>query len=186
MRYFQMLIILFCLFVFQRIAFADFVKVEDPNSSCQVKLLRPLEDGESLSWSGPCENSLANGEGVFVLYGKNGNELYKYSGFMKDGVREGHATIETPNYKYEGDVKGCVFDGFGKIEYLNKNSNVVSYEGEFKRGLYNGKGSIKYKDGNVYTGEFKNGLRDGYGTFRDSKGKIIYDGLWKENVFLGK
>ncbi len=186
MKYFQILIILFCLFIFQQSAFADFATVEDPNSSCQIKLLKPLAQGESVSWSGPCENGLANGEGVFILYGKNGNELYKYSGLIKDGVREGHAIIEAYSYKYEGDVKNCVPDGSGKIEYLNKGSNVVSYEGEFKRGLYNGKGAIKYKDGSVYTGEFKNGLRDGYGTFRGSNGKIIYDGLWKENVFLGK
>ncbi|AWB09429.1 hypothetical protein TDSAC_0039 [Thermodesulfobium acidiphilum] len=73
--------------------------MEDPNSSCQIRLLRPLAQKESASWSGPCENGLTNGEGIFIIYDKNGNEFYKYSGFIKNGVREGYATIETPNYK---------------------------------------------------------------------------------------
>jgi hypothetical protein len=186
MKYLKVLAVLFSMFIFQGIAFADFVTVKDPNTSCQIKLLRPLEQDESISWSGACEGGFASGEGIFIIYDKKGVEKYKYSGAMNDGIREGYATVETYSYRYEGDVKNCAPDGSGKIVYLKKDSNVVSYEGEFKRGFYNGKGTIKYKDGSIYAGEFKNGLRDGYGTFRDSKGKIIYDGLWKENVFLDK
>lgn len=186
MKCLQIIFALLFLLVFQQEAFAEFVIVKDPKSSCQIKLLKPLAQGESVSWSGSCENDFANGEGIFIVYDKNGGEKYKYSGFIKDGLREGYATIETYSYRYEGDVKNCSPDGFGKLVYLYKNSNIISYEGEFKNGLFNGKGTIKYKDGSIYTGEFKNGLRDGYGTFQDSKGKIIYDGLWKENIFLGK
>jgi hypothetical protein len=186
MKYLKVLAVLFSMFIFQGIAFADFVTVKDPNTSCQIKLLKPLGQGESISWSGACENGFASGEGIFVIYDKNGVEKYKYSGAMNDGIREGFATIVTKGLTYEGYVKNCLPEGKGKLTYSSSTSNIVSYEGEFRNGLFNGKGTMIYKDKSVYTGEFKNGLRDGYGTFKDPNGKVIYDGIWKENVFLGK
>jgi hypothetical protein len=186
MKYLKVLAVLFSMFIFQGIAFADFVIVKDPNTSCQIKLLRPLEQDESISWSGACEGGFASGEGIFIIYDKKGVEKYKYSGAMNDGIREGFATIVMKGLTYEGDVKNCLPEGKGKLTYSSSTSNIVSYEGEFRNGFFNGKGTMIYKDKSVYTGEFKNGLRDGYGTFKDSNGKVIYDGIWKENVFLGK
>jgi len=59
------------------------------------------------------------------------------------------------------------------------------YSCERKDGYCNGNGTLYFNDGKKYVGEFKDGMRTGKGKLLDSKDKVLSDGLWAENNFLG-
>ncbi|MFN1808388.1 hypothetical protein ACK2GQ_18390 [Clostridioides difficile] len=49
-----------------------------------------------------------------------------------------------------------------------------------------GKGIYKWSDGCIYAGEFKGGKMEGYGICYNSKGEVLYEGEWKNNLIHGK
>jgi hypothetical protein len=54
--------------------------------------------------------------------------------------------------------------------------------GNWENNLRCGKGIIYYNNQFKYDGEFKNNKREGNGKLIDNNDKVIYDGVWKDNL----
>ena len=81
-------------------------------------------------------------------------------------------------YKYDGNWSNNNKDGFGEMIYVNK----AKYVGNWENNLRCGKGIIYYSNQYKYDGEFKNNKREGNGKLIDNNDKVIYDGVWKDNL----
>jgi hypothetical protein len=70
----------------------------------------------------------------------------------------------------------------------NENSGV--YVGECKKGLADGDGVFEYMNGKyIFQGKFKKGLKHGEGklfSFINGEKKLIKEGLWKNNKYIGE
>ena len=51
---------------------------------------------------------------------------------------------------------------------------------------YKGQGEINYKDGTKYTGHWDCYMRHGLGTLYSSKGKVLKQGNWENDKYVGK
>lgn len=124
-------------------------------NGCKVSRVNP--DVNSVTWSGLCKDSLANGNGILKYY-----------------------TSEKETFSYEGDVLNGIFYGYGKCTYTNGDK----YEGEFKDNKSNGYGTY-YSSGKIHKGQFKGGKRDGQGTtiYQDGDNFV---GEWKDDKANGK
>ena len=65
---------------------------------------------------------------------------------------------------------------FGRFYWVS-HSKVLIYKGAWKNGVFNGFGRLKYINGSTYKGYFKNGIRHGTGTYRSGSG-YSYSGQW--------
>ena len=82
----------------------------------------------------------------------------------------------------------------GKIGVVLGNiyENGDIYDGKFKtyadykNGIPNGSGSLTTKDGTSFVGLFKNGKLNGFGQQISSQGKIVKEGIFKNDKFIGK
>jgi hypothetical protein len=112
--------------------------------------------------------------------------------------------IEFKDGTYEGEVRGDMRHGMGKMTYNNGNiyegewkndkrhgkgkftyPNGTYYEGEYENEIRSGNGVCTYPDGSKYVGAWKLGLRDGVGTMEFSNGKR-YHGGWVKNKMQGE
>ena len=84
--------------------------VTDPKTGCRV--WEPSPQGETVSWSGPCENNLAQGRGVLQWF--------------KDGK---------PNGRYDGEVSGGKMNGRGLYTFPNGDR----FDGEYRDGVRSGR-----------------------------------------------
>jgi hypothetical protein len=105
--------------------------------------LVPAQPGLTVTWSGPCVNSLAEGIGTQTWF--------------KDGV-------ETS--RYEGPMKGGARHGKGVFSWKSGNR----YEGDFVDNKRTGKGVFTWKSGGRYQGDFVNGSRTGQGLYVSKAG----------------
>ena len=123
------------------------------SKGCKVANVFPQED-ESISWTGACEQGLANGEGKLT---------WLINGIVTD--------------TYEGQlVKGWA-EGEGK---LTRKDGV--YTGEWKNSLQNGKGRYQHEDGTWYQGGWKDGKPHGHGQMLTPEGKI-FSGTWYDGYY---
>ncbi|KAJ4459895.1 putative phosphatidylinositol-4-phosphate 5-kinase [Paratrimastix pyriformis] len=68
---------------------------------------------------------------------------------------------------YQGEKKGNLPHGKGKITYVNGES----YEGDFSNGQRHGQGKYTYLDGGNYEGEWRNNVTHGHGKSTYANGK---------------
>jgi len=115
---------------------------------CKVANIFPQE-GESISWNGPCKDNFAHGQGKLIWY-MNGVQKEVYEGSMVRGWAEGK----------------------GK---LTRNDGV--YAGEWKNSLQEGKGRYEHEDGSWYEGAWSEGKPHGHGQMRTPDGKL-FSGTW--------
>lgn len=139
----------------------------------------------------------------------------KFTGFVKDGqpvsgtvkyadgisgklVKEPDSANGTITYStgdvYEGEIKGILRDGTGKITYkadgsvysgdfkedkLTGNATYtvpggITYTGEVLDGKKHGLGKCVFADGSYYYGEWENNMRNGVGEEHYSDGSVYY------------
>ncbi|KAA1246533.1 hypothetical protein [Aquimarina sp. RZ0] len=99
---------------------------------------------------------------------------------IRDGVLVKGNVTWFDGAKYSGTFYGNKIGGKGTFTWINGEY----YEGNFKNNQRHGKGSMHYKDGTKYSGKWKNNQKNGKGKLYDDTGKIIKQGLWKQNVFI--
>lgn len=105
--------------------------------------------GRNITWSGPCPDGLAHGQGTYTL--SNG---YKYVGQYKDGKVHGQGTMTWPNGdKYVGQTKEGKIDGQGTYTWPSGGK----YVGQWKDGLEHGQGTYFYSNGTSKVGRWQNG-----------------------------
>ena len=90
--------------------------------------------------------------------------------------------IQTDNYKYWGQHKLWIKEGFGTSEEPSFESGAKGrvYQGEWKDNCREGYGICNYPDGSMYQGEWKDDKREGKGFFRDANGTET-KGPWKND-----
>jgi hypothetical protein len=113
--------------------------------------------GESITWSGECENGFAHGQGLLQWY-VNGQEDDRYEGNLDMGWASGRGVLVRP-------------DG-GK------------YDGEWKESMQHGNGRYDAPDGSWYEGQWKMGKPHGQGQYRRPDGKVFI-GVWIDGVYEG-
>lgn len=93
-------------------------------------------------------------------------------------------------YKDNGEYQGTIMKkengddirhGYGLMKY----SDGRFYDGGFKNDMREGLGKMVFPNGNVFEGEFKNNKNDGKLKIIDKYGKIIFDGLIKDDELTG-
>jgi hypothetical protein len=142
------------------------------------------QEGNTIPLAGDGDLPPEGGEGVQTIeYAGVG----KYTGQVKNGIREGYGTMEYENDEgvYEGDWKNDGRHGKGKIIYKNKDM----YEGDWKNDRRRGNGRmITYSDENEYEGNWKNDKKHGYGTMKNgsTSGNGVYTGNWYNDKRDGK
>ena len=116
---------------------------------------------ENLIFVGEYRNNLKNGVGI--TYNKQLIKLNKfnyvndikedketiyyingdmYEGFIKHDLKEGKETLYTSEFKYEGDFKNELMDGYGTFFFKNGDR----YEGRVKNCKFDGKGKFYFND----------------------------------------
>lgn len=103
---------------------------------------------------------------------------------------------ETLDGKAHG-IGVAVFDkkGFYEGQWVNNRCNGTgtyywqngdTYTGHYLDGYRTGFGTYTFVTGEVYSGEWKNNLRHGTGTLRNKRGKIMFEGEWKDDAPVRK
>lgn len=153
-----------------------------------------------------------NGEGEYYDYDPERNVAVYYSGSMQNDQMHGQGTLWEvyPDRKMEycgewwqnmlwnGEkwnrlsngttIVTTVSEGIpGFSSVFNQNNRLV-YVGRLENGKKEGIGEEIYpEEGRVmYIGEFVQGKREGFGTSYDRRGKMQYQGEWKEGHFMKK
>jgi TonB family protein len=103
--------------------------IADIQTGCRVWNANPQPD-ESVTWSGPCANQLAQGRGTLQWF-RSGLPTSRYEGEFRDGKR----------------------NGTGIVTY----GNGMRFEGEYRDNRLNGSGTYTDSNGNRYAGEFRDG-----------------------------
>ena len=122
---------------------------------CKIANPNP-KPNETVAWSGPCPNGVAEGMGVlqFSMDGKAGS---RYEGEVKQGVISGRGKLSTPD--------GAIYDG------------------DWVDGKPDGYGKYNAPDGSSFVGGWTAGKQDGPGTYRDVTGAVL-TGDWKNGKFV--
>lgn len=138
-------------------------------------------DVKSVSWSGPCKDSLANGKGILKYNNSNGT-IAIYEGETFNGYRNGQGThIWSTGEKYEGEWKDNIINGQGKYTWTNGDNHV----GQFRDGKSDGQGTYTWTNGDKHVGQYRDGKANGQGKKTYSRGEI-YEGEWKDDIRNGQ
>lgn len=127
------------------------------SKGCKIYNPSP-KPNETLTWSGPCLDGIAEGKGT-IQYSING----------KLGAR------------YEGSLKRGKFDGRGRL----KTSDGAVYDGDWSDGQQDGYGEYTAPDGATYRGGWTAGKPDGPGVYTTAKGEVT-SGVWANGQLLAR
>ena len=148
--------------------------MSDPKTGCRIWDDLPEPD-QSVSWSGPCKDGLADGRGV-AQWTIKGKPEDRYEGEMRGGKMAGTGILSFPNgMRYEGEFRNNTYTGHGRLTY----SNGDVYVGEFLDDHRSGKGTLFMKDGQQYVGGWTLNMPDGPGTLTRPDGTSA-SGMWKK------
>ena len=164
-------------------------------------------------FEGYFQDGILNGKGTIIklklIKDKNKSkdtlEEIKYTGDIKNFLKEGYGEEICKEYIYEGNFHNDLKDGKGRIKYFQTGDlyegefkddkingqgtyiwkNKCQYTGEFKNGEMNGEGKFTWPNGSEYEGDYVKGIREGFGTFTWSNGKV-FKGVFKRGKPKGK
>ena len=141
----------------------------DSNSNCSL-FDANAKAGDSVSWSGDCENGLANGRGTAV-FTNTGRQFESFTGSFAKGIaQDGPVSVNWGGgWHYEGDEVGGQFSGAGVLV----NDAKDRFEGIWITGKMNGHGTLVRANGERYEGEWKDDLPNGQGTLTRADGKVV-------------
>ena len=156
--------------------------------SCHVWKSYPQE-GENVSWSGECQDGLAQGEGT--LTEEAGGVKTETTGYLVDGKRQGRWTVRLANGgvlegpfvdgKRHGRWTARSPDGFLEVPYVDgkqrgqstiRSANGDVHEGPYVDGKWQGRWTMRYANGNVYEGPYVDNKRQGRWTERTANGDV--------------
>jgi len=126
------------------------------SNGCKIANPNP-KSGETVTWSGPCADGFAEGQGVVQWY-ENGTAGARYQGTLAHGAPAGEGKLTMP-------------DG-------------ATYEGGWRDGKQEGSGNYSAPNGTRYEGEWRDGAPDGRGVMHGPAGEVM-DGIWKGGSYVG-
>lgn len=149
----------------------------DPRTGCRVADPEPDPDW-SITWSGACQNGLAQGEGILTWFNR-GKPGSTYQGSYRDGKMNGHGIYTwSDGVRYDGEWRDDQKDGQGVLTWPSGSR----YEGQWRNGKRNGFGVATWPDGARYEGQWRNDWANGPGKYRGHQGDI-YEGTWIDGCF---
>ena len=150
------------------------------NDKFHGKGQRVFRNGDSMS--GTFVNGALHGTGKTVKASRTHEGSYVNGEANGTGVETGFDSERKSNYTYKGNFEKGLFNGSGKIEYLNGDW----YSGTFKAGKPWGRGSGRLKTPNgVYEGATVGGVPCGNGVLTGADG-ILYSGKFKDGELDGE
>jgi hypothetical protein len=153
--------------------------IADPKTGCRVWNPHP-EPNESVTWSGACENGLAQGSGV-LNWLRNGAPNERFEGNMVAGKSSGHGTyIERNGIRYAGSWRDGYRNGQGALTW----PDGKRYEGEWRDSKANGQGVFTWPDGSRYEGGFRDNQQSGNGKITGASGQS--EGQWRNGKMNGR
>jgi hypothetical protein len=107
----------------------------------------------------------------------------KYSGPLKNSLREGHATYTWKNGDtYYGEWRENNRNGNGKFHFF---STGDEYDGEWRDDKATGMGIYRWKNGEIFEGSFVDMGLDGEGIRTLTNGEKVKQ-LWQNNKFISQ
>lgn len=134
---------------------------------------------ETVTWTGPCVNGIAEGQGTLTFdYFENGEwRKSVFNGTLVAGKMQGRGTkTYYDGSSYSGEWHDDLANGQGTLTF----SNGDTHTGHWKRHMADGQGTRTYANGNVYEGQWWENRRHGQGLFRFADGTFCR-GVWKED-----
>lgn len=135
-----------------------------------------IEKSAATSSDNCVSGNCINGFGKFIY-----DNFGAYEGDFVDGNRQGHGTF---TYKdlgvYTGQFSNNSLSGKGKFIYYNGDI----YEGNYVNGNNQGQGTFTLANGDYYIGNWNNGVRDGLGKQYNKGTNKVWEGNWKDGVFV--
>lgn len=107
----------------------------------------------------------------------------RYIGEIKDDKAHGigYAIFDSKSF-YEGQWENSFRSGKGKYYWPNGDR----YDGAYANDLRNGQGTYHFSSGEQYIGHWKDDLRHGSGVLLCKDGKVLFEGMWKDNEPIKK
>lgn len=137
---------------------------------CGVRYLSlETADGGNIKFFGMVDKSGAPKSGKIVY----SIGLYADVDVDRDSITYSNGDI------YDGEFKGLLKDGKGKMLYANGDT----YEGEWSGDMINGTGTYKFVNGDTYEGEFKFNTLYGEGKYTWPDGRI-YEGYFENGMIV--
>ncbi|MED2784820.1 hypothetical protein P4257_22555 [Bacillus thuringiensis] len=171
--------------ILQKIYSLTFISSEDPKENVvNGKTVYKTYINGVLFFVGDSKKAfVGNGE----LYNTNGN--IKCSGhfnskqFIKDTI---YGYYESTKKCYEITYEAQLIKKGTLYKLTNDGGKEYFHNGEFKDGeISNGTTTLFYENHKIsYQGEIKDGLRSGQGRAYDRKDQLIFDGIWKEDLYF--
>lgn len=147
---------------------------------CKIVDAHPA-DQRRATWSGPCKDGFADGNGTLVWYSKE-QETVRYEGDVRAGRLHGQIySIDRYGSQYEGSYVRGKREGKG----IWVAQDGTRYDGEFSASRFHGAGTIAYADGGRYSGQWKNGQFHGKGK-AEYLGGVVFDGEFIDNRRVGQ
>jgi hypothetical protein len=147
--------------------------IADVGTGCRIRNPAP-QPRESVTWSGPCPNGIAQGIGILQWFDDD-RPTDRYEGDMVDGWENGRgiATSTTIADRYEGEWRDGWRHGRGIYEFAVGDR----YEGEWFEGYRTGRGTMTWANGARYEGEWLNSKPNGQGVYTDAA-DAVFSGNW--------
>ena len=120
-------------------------------------------------------HNLTNGWHKFIDQGATFDVEVSENTFLQGNI------IWFDQSKYSGTLSGFNITGKGTYTW-NDNTR---YEGSFKRNNRHGWGVMYYLDGTKHEGKWKNNKKEGKGKSYDKNGKVVQQGIWANDEFVG-
>ena len=116
--------------------------------------------------------------GEYLTFTNNKGSRMHYVGQVKHGKANGYgvALLNTGS-RYVGEWKDNQRHGEGTYYW----SDGEYYKGTFRDDKRNGEGTYYWPNGEKYVGHWEDNQRSGEGVFYGKDGKVIADGVWKDD-----
>ena len=107
--------------------------VADPKTGCKIWDAAP-DPAEKITWSGKCEDGMADGEGTLQFY-IGDTPVTRYEGEMRNGRSDGHGVnIEPDGTRYEGSWRNNAANGQGVYTKAGVRYEGMWFNGCLKQG----------------------------------------------------
>ena len=157
--------------------------------SCHVWNTK-LQERETASWSGECQDGLAQGAGTLTW--KRPVDETESTGYLVDGKRQGRWTVRTPDgivaegpyvddkphgqwtihFSYGSVHQGPFVDGEQQGRWTVRTAKGFVAEGPYVNNKRQGQWTERFADGDVHEGPYVDGKRQGRWTKRSANGDV--------------
>ena len=121
--------------------------------------------------------------GEYLTFTSSKGAHVYYVGQVKNDMANGKGVaLLKSGSRYEGDWKNNERHGNGTFYW----PDGQVYKGSYREDRREGQGTYYWPNGEKYIGAWENDQRNGEGTFYDNEGKVMANGIWKNDKLAEK